>query len=62
MTKNRQMKQWDGSVADGLELTVRSRKAIDDAYVGCSIAVNGVCLTATSMDDSSVSDNILSFH
>ena len=25
--------------------------AVGDAYIGCSIAVNGVCLTALSFDD-----------
>lgn len=43
------MTQWDGSHAKGLELTIRSRTAVQDAYVGCSIAVNGVCLTVTSI-------------
>jgi riboflavin synthase alpha subunit len=31
-------------------LSVKTDVAMGDAYVGCSIAVNGVCLTATSID------------
>jgi riboflavin synthase len=41
---------WDGSTGSGVELTVRSKIAVSDASIGCSIAVNGVCLTATSYD------------
>lgn len=44
---------WDGSISEGAELTVQLREGsvvLDDAYIGCSIAVNGVCLTATSID------------
>ena len=41
---------WDGSTGSGVELTVRSKIAVSDASIGCSIAVNGVCLTATSFD------------
>lgn len=47
--------QWDGSIAEGVELSVNSPKALEDAYIGCSIAVNGVCLTATALSDSKVS-------
>lgn len=46
---------WDGSISEGVELTVCSRKALEDAYIGCSIAVNGVCLTATYLDTEKVS-------
>ena len=51
---NPKMVQWDGSVGEGVELTVRSKVALGDAYIGCSIAVNGVCLTAISFDDEQV--------
>ena len=44
------MSLWDGSVGKGTELTITSSTAMQDAYIGCSIAVNGVCLTATSID------------
>lgn len=44
------MSLWDGSVGKGTELTITSPTAMQDAYIGCSIAVNGVCLTATSID------------
>lgn len=48
------MKMWDGSLSDGVELTVKSTKAVEEAYIGCSIAVNGVCLTATAYDHEQV--------
>jgi riboflavin synthase len=55
LATNQRMVQWDGSVGEGVELTVRAKTALVDAYIGCSIAVNGVCLTAISYDDETVS-------
>jgi riboflavin synthase len=43
---------WDGTEGEGFVLVVRAAKALDGAYVGCSIAVNGVCLTVTELTDS----------
>jgi len=40
---------WDGSVGTGTELTVKGNVVLDGAYLG--IAVNGVCLTATELDN-----------
>ncbi len=54
MEFNRTVKMWDGSVASGLEMVVRSNVATEDAYIGCSIAVNGVCLTATELENNQV--------
>jgi riboflavin synthase len=34
----------------GTELTVRGTIVLDGAYLGCSICVSGVCLTATELD------------
>jgi len=42
---------WDGSSGTGTELTVKGNIVLDEAYLGCSIAVNGVCLTATELGD-----------
>uniref|UniRef100_A0A7S2UER5 Riboflavin synthase n=1 Tax=Attheya septentrionalis TaxID=420275 RepID=A0A7S2UER5_9STRA len=42
---------WDGSTGSGTELTVKGNVVMDGAYLGCSISVNGVCLTATELDD-----------
>jgi hypothetical protein len=39
---NPKMVQWDGSIGEGVELTVKSKLAVDEAYIGCSIAVNGI--------------------
>eukprot|EP01035_Chromulina_nebulosa_P025591 gene25591-33413_t len=50
LSPNKKMVLWDGSTGSGVELTVRSKIAVSDASIGCSIAVNGVCLTATSFD------------
>jgi len=41
---------WDGSVSPGVELTVADALAVQGAEVGCSIAVNGTCLTVKSFD------------
>lgn len=45
------MEMWDGSVGEGWELEVNAKEALVGATLGCSIAVNGVCLTATEFDD-----------
>jgi riboflavin synthase len=45
------MTLWDGSKGQGTELTVRGNIVLDGAYLGCSICVNGVCLTATELKD-----------
>lgn len=45
---------WDGKSAEGTELVIRSPLAVSDASIGCSIAVNGVCLTATKFDHEKV--------
>ncbi|GMF10827.1 unnamed protein product [Phytophthora lilii] len=41
---------WNGERGTGFELVVRVQVALEGAYLGCSIAVNGTCLTATSID------------
>lgn len=43
---------WDGSSGIGTEMTVKGNIVLDQAYLGCSIAVNGVCLTATELGES----------
>jgi len=43
------MELWDGTKGSGTELTVKGDVVMDGAYLGCSIAVNGVCLTATTL-------------
>lgn len=45
------VKMWDGSVGEGWILTVSSKVVLDDdTYDGCSVAVNGTCLTVTRFD------------
>lgn len=48
------MELWDGTLGSGTVLTVTTPTdspilANDSAYLGCSIAVSGVCLTATAL-------------
>ncbi|KAJ8614453.1 hypothetical protein CTAYLR_000818 [Chrysophaeum taylorii] len=50
LSKNPEMAMWDGSVSEGTEIRIRGKIAVEDAYIGCSIAVDGVCLTATELD------------
>ena len=45
------MEMWDGSVSEGVELTVKAKTSLGDSYIGCSIAINGVCLTATALEE-----------
>jgi hypothetical protein len=52
LQKVERLEQWDGSVGEGWELEVEASEALGQAYLGCSIAVNGVCLTVTRFDDS----------
>ncbi|KAK8812317.1 hypothetical protein WA158_007551 [Blastocystis sp. Blastoise] len=44
---------WDNTKGDVFELTIECSIVLKGAYIGCSIAVNGVCLTVTSFDDHS---------
>ena len=49
-----EMEMWDGSKASGYELTIKNvNVALSEgsAYDGCSIAVNGVCLTVKTFKD-----------
>ncbi|CAM9641870.1 unnamed protein product [Discosporangium mesarthrocarpum] len=49
--KNDKVALWDGTVGEGVELTVKAKTALEGATVGCSISVNGVCLTVTEFND-----------
>jgi riboflavin synthase len=42
---------WDGSTGTGTILIVKAKTVLDGAYVGCSICVSGVCLTATALSE-----------
>jgi riboflavin synthase len=41
---------WDGSTGSGTELAVECKVIMEGAYLGCSICVSGVCLTATELE------------
>jgi len=45
------MTLWDGSKGKGTEMVLKGDIVLDGAYLGCSISVNGVCLTATEIDE-----------
>lgn len=51
LIKNDAIELWDGKVGEGVELTVKAKVVLDGATNGCSICVNGVCLTVVSFDD-----------
>lgn len=50
----RMVKMWDGSLAKGLEMAIKSKITSKETEIGCSIAVNGVCLTATEFKNDKV--------
>merc|ERR1719162_2666109 len=55
--KKAEMLLWDGTKSEGFVLRIKCTIALKDAYIGCSIAVNGTCLTATAFDASSFEVN-----
>lgn len=44
------MTLWDGSKGSGTDMVIKGDVVMGGAYLGCSISVNGVCLTATELD------------
>mmetsp|Transcript_1614 Transcript_1614/g.3469 ORF Transcript_1614/g.3469 Transcript_1614/m.3469 type:complete len:250 (+) Transcript_1614:71-820(+) len=44
------LEMWDGSKSEGFVLKIKCAIALKGAYIGCSIAVNGTCLTVTAFD------------
>mmetsp|Transcript_51159 Transcript_51159/g.95888 ORF Transcript_51159/g.95888 Transcript_51159/m.95888 type:complete len:242 (+) Transcript_51159:71-796(+) len=44
------LEMWDGSKSEGFVLRIKCKEALKGAYIGCSIAVNGTCLTVTAFD------------
>ncbi|GAB5362643.1 hypothetical protein AAMO2058_000815100 [Amorphochlora amoebiformis] len=49
------IKMWDGKISKGTILVVEMKTSLKDAYIGCSIAINGVCLTVTEFDEKTAS-------
>lgn len=43
------LEMWDGTKSEGFVLRIKCKVALEAAYIGCSIAVNGTCLTATAL-------------
>ena len=50
LTTKSDMTLWDGSQGLGTEMVIKGNVVLDGAYLGCSISVNGVCLTATELN------------
>lgn len=50
LTTKSEMTLWDGSQGLGTEMVIKGNVVLDGAYLGCSISVNGVCLTATELN------------
>ena len=50
--KEEEMSAWDApdKKVQGVTLTLAAQTVLEGAYEGCSIAVNGVCLTVTDFD------------
>ena len=48
---------WDGTRGEGHVLVIACSACLDGAYLGCSIAVNGVCLTVTAFTATSFTVN-----
>merc|ERR1719215_2512732 len=44
------LEMWDGTKSEGFVLKIKCNIALVGAYIGCSIAVNGTCLTVTEFD------------
>lgn len=44
---------------DSIKLTIQARKVLEGTQLGDSIAINGVCLTVTSMTDSSFTADVM---
>lgn len=44
---------WDGTKGKGVLLTISAKATLGGAYIGASIAVNGVCLTIVSFTQDS---------
>jgi riboflavin synthase len=42
---------WDGTIGTGTQLTIHCSTVLEGAYVGCSICVSGLCLTATELTE-----------
>lgn len=55
--RNAEMELWDGTKGEGFVIGVKCKIALVDAYIGCSISVNGTCLTATKLDSDSFEVN-----
>mmetsp|Transcript_8857 Transcript_8857/g.13220 ORF Transcript_8857/g.13220 Transcript_8857/m.13220 type:complete len:268 (-) Transcript_8857:116-919(-) len=44
------VKMWNGEVTKGTIMKVEMKSSLEDAYIDCSIAINGVCLTVIAID------------
>mmetsp|Transcript_51210 Transcript_51210/g.94741 ORF Transcript_51210/g.94741 Transcript_51210/m.94741 type:complete len:259 (-) Transcript_51210:23-799(-) len=59
--KKHDLVMWDGSKSEGFVLKIRCKIVLEGAYIGCSIAVNGTCLTVTAFQPDGVAKGSGSF-
>jgi riboflavin synthase len=53
LTRSPSVSLWDGTTGEGWVLVISASVVLGGAYEGCSIAVNGTCLTVTAFDATS---------
>ena len=53
LTASASLTLWDGSLGEGCVLVISAARALEGAYIGASISVEGTCLTVTAFDASS---------
>lgn len=46
-------------MGDSVRLVIEAKEVVSDAKLGCSVAVNGVCLTVTDFNDFSFSADVM---
>lgn len=51
------IKLWDNTIGNGFILVIKCVEALKECYIGCSIAVNGTCLTAIEFNNESFTVN-----
>ena len=57
VTKDAALTLWDGTIGTGFVIVVKADVVLQGATLGCSIAVNGTCLTVTEWDDKTFTVN-----
>lgn len=48
---------WNNELGNGFIICIEANIVLKDCYIGCSIAVNGTCLTVIEFNDKSFTVN-----